>query len=589
MALFGLRWQARRHPDAGNNWLALATALHKQGDLKEAKQAALSAATFKIDTKVGLEVARLMESQGELKAALGLFAAVTRSDPENPDAHGFYGMFLLRCGQVEAAVRALRTAVQLQPSSVIGHLILADSLVQTGALTLALQHVQTAIGLDPDSVESFVRLGRILDQLERFTDALDAYRSAHALDPLDPAGTIALGSALCRGARAREAVALLEVLVDRDPDSIEALRACAQAKVDAGDLHGAVVLLRDVTRLSPESGEAFVELAGLEARSGELEAAITSCRRAVTLTPGSGLAFLQLGEALMELGRGAEAKESLEAAQQLCAPGDERRERAAQALRTLRRPTPPLGGISLFELPTFGEQDGLESLSAEGTIHDFEIEEVTEGEARTRPRETEPPPQVRVVRMRPPELRGGVPTSPVPPAQALKPTTAVPPQATPVLDSDGGGPAFTGNLSLFSLPNLLEFLRVNRSTGTLSLVGRRGEGEVRLNSGALTFCWASRASSLVDVLRQTEDIPKLELDTDAVIDLLISQDLVSRRVLRAAMISQIHEAMIELIEWEVGTFSFSASLALGGPVGVELPTEMVVMEALRRVDERRRV
>jgi hypothetical protein len=171
-------------------------------------------------------------------------------------------------------------------------------------------------------------------------------------------------------------------------------------------------------------------------------------------------------------------------------------------------------------------------------------------------------------------------------------------------ESVEGASAFTGNLKMFTLPNLLEFLRVNNSTGTLFLRGRRGTGEVHLRNGMMIGAWASKAPRLGDILVRTGQLKRDDLDkfiqlqraeeTAASLGaLLIEKKAINERGLRAAIIGQIHASMAELIAWEDGNFSFDKEEgtmdADHGGIQVELATEMVVLEALRRVDEQRRV
>jgi hypothetical protein len=171
-------------------------------------------------------------------------------------------------------------------------------------------------------------------------------------------------------------------------------------------------------------------------------------------------------------------------------------------------------------------------------------------------------------------------------------------------ESVEGASAFTGNLKMFTLPNLLEFLRVNNSTGTLFLRGRRGTGEVHLRNGMLIGAGASKAPRLGDILVRTGQLKRDDLDkfiqlqraeeTAASLGaLLIEKKAINERGLRAAIIGQIHASMAELIAWEDGNFSFDKEEgtmdADHGGIRVELACEMVVLEALRRVDEQRRV
>jgi hypothetical protein len=167
-------------------------------------------------------------------------------------------------------------------------------------------------------------------------------------------------------------------------------------------------------------------------------------------------------------------------------------------------------------------------------------------------------------------------------------------------------PAFTGNLRMFQLPNLMEFLRLNQCSGTLFVMGRRGTGEVRLRAGRLTGAAASKAPRLGDILVRTGQLKREELEKVVTLQraeesaeslgvLLLQHSQVTDRGLKAAVTAQVHAAMSELVQWEEGNFAFHMVDPGEAPVDdtpevvrVDMSVEQVLLEAMRRLDEQRR-
>jgi tetratricopeptide (TPR) repeat protein len=687
MALLGLRWRARRRPEDGNNWLALARGLLAGGDVSEAREAARNAARWPLQVRPALELAGQMEAVGDAATARGLYEAAVRSAPDDADAAGFLGLFLLRLGQTDDAIDALRAAVRLAPGVADGHAFLAEALRLTGALGEALDHVKRALTIDPSNVGAQVRLGRIHAAMGNEDAALVAFRAAYALDPQDFEAALALGSALARADFAREAIAIFQILLERDPACVEALINCGMAHAAVNEPQAAMRALREAIRLRPDVPEAHCDLGIVQMQLGQTDAAIFSFRSAVALAPDSPDAHLQLGLALRERGARDAAGVHLEAAMRNSSPASETHQFAAEALRALtavagRRalePVPPpdmmddgdpealpwhLPGRPVVEHrvsatpsppPPTAPAPATPSPAAPPPEVDEEL--VEPGDELIEPGDEAPPAAAARVIAPPAWPKGvaprGTPTleplakagptpapsaaaqaadaavrpslrpdsGPIPsvtvsrtpapvavsvrPPEVRAPSPAPRPLTGPVAAAEAaeGASAFTGNLKMFTLPNLLEFLRVNTSTGTLFLRGKRGTGEVHLRNGMLIGAAASRAPRLGDILVRTGQLKRDDLDkfislqraeetADSLGSLLIERKAINERGLRAAIIAQIHASMAELIAWEDGNFSFDKDEATTsrepGGVRVELACEMVVLEALRRVDEQRR-
>jgi hypothetical protein len=105
-------------------------------------------------------------------------------------------------------------------------------------------------------------------------------------------------------------------------------------------------------------------------------------------------------------------------------------------------------------------------------------------------------------------------------------------------------------------------------------------GEVLLHQGKLSEEDLTRARAM----QETGDQRRLG-------DILVAIDAVSRRDLERCVRAQVEEVVFELLSWSEGYFSFTDGAAERAAIeaAVSIPTEAVLMEAARRIDEWARI
>ncbi len=119
---------------------------------------------------------------------------------------------------------------------------------------------------------------------------------------------------------------------------------------------------------------------------------------------------------------------------------------------------------------------------------------------------------------------------------------------------------FSGDLGSFGLPEVLELMRVQRKTGALVISSPQGTGIVHLVQGRLTSASAPGAE------RQGTRPPGDPASRDG-------------------MLRQIVDALVEMLTWHEGAFSFHPGAPAEVP-SVSFDTQRVVMELFRVTDER---
>jgi tetratricopeptide (TPR) repeat protein len=117
--------------------------------------------------------------------AVDLFAAYTRSSPDNPWGHYMYGLSSWKAGDPEQAIASFDEALRLDPQHRKSLLNSARVLLETSRPREALERVERAMGIEPLSGEGLRLLGRARYELKQIPEAIDAYQRAIALDERD--------------------------------------------------------------------------------------------------------------------------------------------------------------------------------------------------------------------------------------------------------------------------------------------------------------------------------------------------------------------------------------------------------------------
>jgi predicted Zn-dependent protease len=117
--------------------------------------------------------------------AVDLFAAYTRSSPDNPWGHYMYGLSSWKAGDPEQAIASFDEALRLDPQHRKSLINSARVLLETSRPREALERIERAMSLEPLSGEGLRLLGRARYELKQIPEAIDAYQRAIALDERD--------------------------------------------------------------------------------------------------------------------------------------------------------------------------------------------------------------------------------------------------------------------------------------------------------------------------------------------------------------------------------------------------------------------
>lgn len=168
------------------------------------------------------------------------------------------------------------------------------------------------------------------------------------------------------------------------------------------------------------------------------------------------------------------------------------------------------------------------------------------------------------------------------------------PAATPT-PTPRPGAVFSGQLSVFALPDLLEFLRAGKRTGLLTFSAAAGMGSLRFSGGRITAASSPAAPGLGQLLVQERKVTPLTLraaasaedDSDEALGARLVRDgAVPVGAVEDALRRGIELATRELVGWKEGEFAFeeAARAPLARPA-VELDPQGLLLNIFKELDE----
>ncbi len=158
---------------------------------------------------------------------------------------------------------------------------------------------------------------------------------------------------------------------------------------------------------------------------------------------------------------------------------------------------------------------------------------------------------------------------------------------------------FSGELSVFPLPDLLEFLRSGRRSGTLICSCQAGIGTLHFFDGKITGAASPKTPVIGQLLVASHGVDEKALLQVVVTQqsehlnqplgwLLVQEGLVEAATVRSALQEQIVLALREMVNWHDGQFAFDSKAAperTRPEIDIEIDPQGVLLKIFREIDE----
>jgi len=210
-------------PDWAEAQSNLASALHEQGKLAEARQHYERALALKPGfAEIHYNLANLLKEEDHLKEAAARYEVALTLKPGYAEAHNNLGITLQQQRRPDEAVAHYQRALAINPNYAEAHNNLGSVLQEQRKLAEARVHHEKALALRPDYAEAHNNLGIALQQQARLDEAVAHYQRALELKPAHAKAHNNLGTAFKEQGRFKEATAHYEKALALKPDFAEA-------------------------------------------------------------------------------------------------------------------------------------------------------------------------------------------------------------------------------------------------------------------------------------------------------------------------------------------------------------------------------
>lgn len=180
---------------------------------------------------------------------------------------------------------------------------------------------------------------------------------------------------------------------------------------------------------------------------------------------------------------------------------------------------------------------------------------------------------------------------------APEPLPRVPPAARSSAVASASS-VFSGQLSVFALPDVVEFVRSARRTGLLVCSSARGLAAVHFREGRITGARSPGTPDLGELLLQARKLSTVALRAakaaqppdqpdHALGAALVKEGLVDAAAVQEALRRQAELTLLELVQWKDGEFAFNreGDDLQGSPCAAELDAQEVLLNVFRQMDE----
>ena len=436
------------------------------------------------------------------------------------------------------AEHVLRRTLDRFPNRAEVKIELARLFLESGNDQNALRVAAVALQEHPRDSDLHALAASANEQLGLYDAAASHWAAILAIDENHSYANQRLAALLERAGDAAGAIRCLRRVVEatggRDLDAVTSLGITLSAD---GQHAEAIAALTHVAKSQPDLGGPQADLANALLAADRIEDAITSFSEVLRLDPDSAQAYCGLGLAYQRIQRWHEAAEAF---------------RTTELLAPDQAVGPYNLGLALSALGELDEARGALLRAAALEPDDAGIREAL---------------QSLLVRSAPSE-----------PAAAV--------------------PRFGGDIKTFALPEVLEFLRLQKKSGSLVVSSRRGAAIVRIVRGQVTSATAPGVRRLGETLIARGIITAAALDAalarqrmdggesaDALGAVLLRERPGDRDALKQAVFQQLLDALAELLTWSEGAFSFHPASDRELPA-ISFDLQNVMMEVFRIADER---
>lgn len=257
---------------------------------------------------------RVLESRGRFEEALPLYAALSKSEPDNAYYVRRQVDLLTGLKRTDEAEKLLRGFVDANAEKVEYKLWLVEFLAAKRDIDVAETALQGFIQKEPKSwrlKEGLGRLYALTDQRDKARAVFEEIRKNESDREAVLSASNKLVDLAVADGKFDDAKKLVNEVLATEPENIEALMQRARFALRDRDHGAAIADLRVVLKLSPDSVPALNLMAGAQLQANAPDLALEHYDRALSFEAGNGEALLRSAELLMQQGQAERGEQRL--------------------------------------------------------------------------------------------------------------------------------------------------------------------------------------------------------------------------------------------------------------------------------------
>jgi tetratricopeptide (TPR) repeat protein len=257
-------------------------------------------------------MAFVLSLQARDQEAAAYYRVALSLRPDNAAVHEGLAFCLTRLGQSDEAIAAFRRSIELAPDSASTRARLVEALVNAGYWKEADAECRRALEADPSNYLAPMHLAGALHRHGRFEEALIPSRWAGEAAPNAAEAHVDLGAKCVKLARHEEAVRAYRRVIELRPSYFQVDNLLARELAAMGRWEEAITGLQAAAARRPTDPWLPLEMGKIYRSHGKLEEAAEAFQNAAAHSPGLAAPLDGLIEALLHLGRFAEARTAIE-------------------------------------------------------------------------------------------------------------------------------------------------------------------------------------------------------------------------------------------------------------------------------------
>jgi tetratricopeptide (TPR) repeat protein len=187
-------------------------------------------------------------------------------------------------GDFKAALLEWQKAVEYDPKDGLARFYMAVALEQQGQLAQALEEFQKSVDLDPNDASAYFYYAIALQRAGRLPESIETYKKVLEIRPYDLATEKSLAAALIEAGRNNEAVAVLRTALTLDPQIAEAHHLLGAVLATSGQLDEGIGELQKAVAIQPEDFQFQYDLGRVLAARHSFADAIPHFQKAAELS-----------------------------------------------------------------------------------------------------------------------------------------------------------------------------------------------------------------------------------------------------------------------------------------------------------------